>query len=205
MSSNENEKINCKACNKEVLKSKIIIHITRSIDNCKEVYGAEFISMKKDQKLKRTEYLKKYHKESYNSDNRRVEYLKEKKSDEIIEEKIRKNIADKKEKKYLLDKHKSKQLSQAKWYENNSEEIKKKRAKSYDPAKRSAIYQKNKELYGPFKDVDTLLTKDQKEKERKKKWYKENAEKVKKRNKESYDPVKREKKYQKLKREQYEY
>ena len=82
------------------------MHITRSIENCKDVYGTEFNSMKEEQSQKRKEYKKKHHIETYNSDERRVKYLKEKKSDEKIVEQMRKKIADKKDKKNLLDKHK---------------------------------------------------------------------------------------------------
>ena len=111
------------------------MHISRSIENCKEVYGTEFNVMKKDQQRKRKQYVKeynkKYHEESYNPDKRRVKYVKEKKSDEKIEEKIREKIADEKEKKKHLDKHNRAQLAQANWYQNNSEEIKKKNGQNH--------------------------------------------------------------------------
>ena len=183
------------------------MHISRSIENCKAVYGTEFISMKKDQKLKRTEYLKnhnkKYHEESYNPDKRRVKYLKEKKSNEKIEENIRKNIADEKEKKLFHNKRKRKRLAQEKWYENNSEKIKKKRTDSYDPGKRSAIYQKKKthdqkiaEMYDSDEDSDELaknvfVQAYHERRKYKKQWYKDNAQEI----SESYDPEKRKTNY----------
>ena len=49
------------------------------------------------------------------------------------------------------------------------------------------------------------MNKDAKEKSYKKEWYKKNSEKIKKRKAEAYDPSKREKQYQKLKRKEKEY
>ena len=172
------------------------MHISRSIENCKEVYGTEFISMKKDQKLKRKEYLKnhnkKYHEESYNPDKRRVKYVKEKKADEKIAEKIREKIADEKEKKKHIDKHNRARLAQANWYQNNSEEIKKKRAESYDPAKRRAKYQeKNQKIVTKY-DSDELAENTRKYK---KQWYKDNAKKISQQRAESYNPEKRKASY----------
>ena len=175
------------------------MHISRSIENCKEVYGAEFNVMKKDQQHKRKQYVKEYnkkdHEESYNPDKRRVKYVEEKKSDEKIEEKISEKIADKKEKKKYLDKHNRAQLARANWYENNSEEIKKKRAESYDPAKRRAKYQEKKEFNQKIVtkyDVDELA---ENTREYKKQWYKDNAQKIRQQRAESYNPEKRKASY----------
>ena len=175
------------------------MHISRSIENCKEVYGTEFNVMKKDQQHKRKQYVKeynkKYHEESYNPDERRVKYVKEKKSDEKIEEKIREKIADKKEEKKHLDKCSRAQLAQANWYQNNSEEIKKKRAESYDPAKRRAKYQEKKEFNQKIVakyDSDELAENTRKYK---KQWYKDNAKKISQQRAESYNPEERKARY----------
>ena len=42
------------------------MYISRSIENCKEVYGAEFNVMKKDQQHKRKQYVKEYNKNQHN-------------------------------------------------------------------------------------------------------------------------------------------
>ena len=63
MSSNKNEKINCKECIKEVLKSKLIMHISRRIENCKEVYDHLARSDNRDSKKE----TKKRFNNGYNS------------------------------------------------------------------------------------------------------------------------------------------
>ena len=41
-SQDNDEMINCKMCGKEVKKSKIIMHLTRSKQDCKKRYGLAF-------------------------------------------------------------------------------------------------------------------------------------------------------------------
>ena len=107
-----------------------------------------------------------------------------------------------------------------KWYKENSEKIRKKQTESYNPSKRNKKYQEEKKIKANLikkicekdskelaedKDVCRFLDKDAKEKSYKKEWYKKNSEKIKKRKAEAYDPSKREKQYQKLKRKEKEY
>ena len=112
-----------------------------------------------------------------------------------LKKKIVKKIADKKEKKKYLEKFERAQLAQANWYENNSEEIKKKRAESYDPAKRRAKYQEKKEFNQKIAtkyDSDELAENTRKYK---KQWYKDNAKKISQQRAESYNPEKRKASY----------
>ena len=93
------------------------------------------------------------------------------------------------------------------WYKKNAGKLK----EQYDPAKRAAKYQEEKEAKAAKKkeiangDLDQLyedrsvhefINKEKNEKLYKKEWYKKNAENIKARKKESYDPVKRNKEYQ---------
>ena len=60
--SNDNMK-NCKVCGEEVMKNKIIMHLTRSKKGCKKKYGKEFEHLKAEQAMARKEYKKLKRKE----------------------------------------------------------------------------------------------------------------------------------------------
>ena len=64
------EKTNCKACNKEVFKSKVIMHIKRNL-KCKKHYGSELDDLEKEQDKKRKEYQTKYQ-EKYHTEYRKL-------------------------------------------------------------------------------------------------------------------------------------
>ena len=93
------------------------------------------------------------------------------------------------------------------WYKKNSQNIKEKydseaRKKKYQLRKKveakltKRICEKGKEL-SEDEEVDQFLTRDTTEKLKKKKWYKENAERIKKRRKEIYDPKQRMERHEK--------
>lgn len=162
------EKINCKrkSCNKEVLKSKIIMHIKRN-KLCKKEYGNELHSMEQEQQRQRQEYLRKY-------------------------QQMNKNAVRKKSAKYyqtntetILDKRKEKRRT-----EQDKSEPNRKRNHNDEKAP------KPKKLCDSEEDSDKLAEQQfherrEREKLYKKKWYKENSERIKK----SYDPAERKESY----------
>ena len=94
-SASESEKMNCKFCNKEVFKTKIVMHITRN-KNCKSYYGSELDTIKEignaeGKKISNKKYYQNNSqniKESYDPAERRIKYLTEKKVEKKIKEKI---------------------------------------------------------------------------------------------------------------------
>ena len=52
-----NEMISCKACGHKVIKTKIIMHLSRSKKGCKKIYGKEFDDLKSEQDQRRKQYL----------------------------------------------------------------------------------------------------------------------------------------------------
>ena len=48
---------NCKACGQEIMKTKIIMHLSRSKKGCKNIYGKEIDSLEIEQDQRRKQYL----------------------------------------------------------------------------------------------------------------------------------------------------
>lgn len=112
------------------------------------------------------------------------------------------DLAEDKEVQKFHERHERKRSSTAKWYKKNSEKIKENRAKSNDSEKRKVKCQKEKEMNKNISiricdsDEDSENEFVLKEREYKKKWYKDNSERIKKKQAESYDPVERRKKFE---------
>lgn len=216
------EKMYCENCKKEVFKTKIVMHITRN-KGCKKHYGSKLDAIKEFQTaVGKKKSNKKYYennsqkiKESYDPDERRGKYLKSKELDDKITERTygydSDDLAEDEEFKKLHERRESSRSSKAKWYQNKSEKIKENWAKSYNPEKRKARYQKKKEEIKRLfekdseesavdNDVCRSLDKDEKEKVYKKELYNKNSKKTKKRKAEAHDPAKRKEQYQKSKR-----
>ena len=158
------EMINCKACGSEVMKTKIVMHLSRNED-CKKEYGDEFNVLKAEKAKAKKEYMKL---------KRKQQYAKEVE----LKAKVHKRFLDSDEDSDALDEdeeverfhdvRESKQLSNAKYYNKNSDKLKKKLSKyytdnadkfnkkkrlDYDPNKRKKAYdpKKQKESYDPEK------------------------------------------------------
>ena len=63
-------KIPCKACKKQVLSSKIVMHVKRN-KGCEEIYGDELQILIKEKAEAKKIYLEKY-KEIYNEENKEI-------------------------------------------------------------------------------------------------------------------------------------
>ena len=222
-SASESEKMICKFCKKEVFKTKIVMHITRNKD-CKEYYGSELDAIRKIQNAEgKKKSNKKYYqnnsqnkKESYDPVERRIKYLTEKTNEKKIKVKTQRNgseISAKNEVvKTFIERQDHSKLYKANWYKKNSEEIKKKNAESSDK-KRSEYLMRKKidkmkvkklqttdfDILAKDKGIQNLLKRQENKKLYSSKWYKNNSEKVKKKQAESYAPEKRRAKYLKAK------
>ena len=222
-SASESEKMNCKFCKKEVFKTKIVMHITRNKD-CKEYYGSELDAIRKIQNAEgKKKSNEKYYqnnseniKESYDPAERRIKYLTEKKNEKNIKVKIQRNgseISAKNEVvKTFIERQDHSKLYKANWYKKNSEEIKKKNAESSDKRRSEYLMRKkidkmkvkklqttDFDILAKDKGIQNLLKKKEDKKLYSSRWYKNNSEKVKKKQAESYDPDKRRAKYLKAK------
>ena len=154
-----------------------------------------------------SEKVKKKQAESYAPEKRRAKYLKAKEMDDKIEKRIAErndsdDLTEDKEVQKFHERHENKQSSMAKWYKKKSEKIKENRAKSIDSEQRKVKFQKEKEINKTISsricdsDEDSENEFVLKEREYKKKWYKDNSERIKKKQAESYDPVERRKKFE---------
>ena len=106
----------CKICHKEVQKSKLIMHITRNV-GCEKGYGSDLDILKKEKAKAKQKYQEKY-REVYNEKNK--DSLKRKRALKYIENKAKKSNN-------LIEKQATGVI------------------KSYDPAKRREMYQREKE------------------------------------------------------------
>ena len=81
----ENEKVNCKICRREVKKTKIVMHLTRNKD-CGKGYNADFATLKEEQDKARKKYQQNYQ-QKYQEKYQEV-YLK-KNTDLLIEKRTK--------------------------------------------------------------------------------------------------------------------
>ena len=195
------------------------MHLNRSTKNCKEIYGAEFDSIKKKQQKQRKKYLRKKNAEYYSENGEVINEKKRKKNwDNLMEQckaeaevrNSRKEIEQNSDEEsddfeiQTLNKRKEKEKKYNKEY---YKKISKEKKAAYDPTERRSKYLKEKDRDSKTakricdseldsdesdKEVERFLERD----EYKKQYYKKNSEKIKKKQIESYDPSERRKKYQ---------
>ena len=157
-------------------------------------------------------------KQEYDPTKRSEKHLKEKEAKDRIVRKIfdsQKNgqedeLDDDDEVSRFYDKKTNDSIYKKEWYKKNAGKMK----EQYDPAKRAAKYQKEKEAKAAMnkriqtEDIDQLddersfhkfMFRAKNEEVYKKEWYEKNAEKIKARKKESYDPVQKNKEYKEAK------
>ena len=174
--------------------------------------------------LKKLDDARLYKKQWYEKNAQRIKqersekYLKEKEAKDKIIRKIfdsqrndREDELDDDDKvSSFYEKSKKDSIYKKEWYKKNAGKMK----EQYDPAKRAAKYQKEKEAKAAMNkkiqtgDIDQLdddisfhkfMNREENEKMYKKEWYEKNAEKIKARKKESYNPIQKKKEYQEAK------
>ena len=208
------------------------MHLNRSTKNCKEIYGAEFDSIKKKQQKQRKKYLRKKNAEYYSKNGEVINERKRKKNwDNLMEQckaeaevrNSRKEIEQNSDEEsddfeiQTLNKRKEKEKKYNKEY---YKKISKEKKAAYDPTERRKKYQNKKKVEAKLiekicsdatddqlskdKEVCIFLNKDEKEKLYKKDWYKKNSERIKTKQLKNYDPSKRQKQYKKVKAEKEE-
>lgn len=125
---NDDKMTTCKACGDEVIKTKIIMHLTRSKKGCKKIYGKEFDSLNAQQVKARKEYKKLKKKE----ENKKLKEFRtrihgkicnsDENSDDLDEDdEVQKNF----------DMRKNEKLRMKEWCKQNPEKLKENRRKRY--------------------------------------------------------------------------
>ena len=180
------------------------------------------VDRRRKYKKKKYEENKEKIKQQYDPAKRREKYQKEKVAKQNVEKKIVDAIRNEEvdeldedeEVARFLNRQENESLYQKNWYKENSKKMK----EQYDPVKRKEKGQKERatkverreeidkgdidELYGD-KSFRKFMNRETKEKERKKAWYKKNADRIKAKRKASYNRIQKfeENKVQKSKRD----
>ena len=149
---------------------------------------------------------------SYNPSKRREKYEKEKEKQAKIwkkklevDENSEADFYQDKEVNKLVRRKERQKAYQSDWYKENAERIKKSRRERYEKEKETQAEILKKKLdedensdldFYQDKDVIKFVDERKRQKSYKKEWYEKNAEKIKKRKKDNYDPVARKKQFE---------
>ena len=168
----------CKFCKKEVLPTKIIMHIKRN-KKCKEDYGEELQFLEEEQSKARKKYQENYQ-EKYQDEykERNKEILRKKRAKKYQEQKS--EVAKVQKPKMNVNKEKT--------FNDQAQ----KRAEDQNTKKKLDVDSSDEDVFEDEK-IERYINRKNKEKLYKKKWYQKNSDKI----KQKYDPKQRKEKHEK--------
>ena len=164
-------KIPCKACKKQVLSSKIVMHVKRN-KGCEEIYGDELQILIKEKAEAKKIYLEKY-KEIYNEENKEI--LKKKRALLYQEKKAKTLKNEVPVKKLAKEKAPYDPLKRKKKYKKEKETKETLRQRIFDAQKDDV----EDELYENDEQVNRMLQREENESNYEKQWYQENKDRIK--------------------------
>ena len=174
----------CKFCKKEVLPTKIIMHIKRN-KKCKEDYGEELQYLEEEQSKARKKYQESYQ-EKYRDEykERNEEILRKKRAKKYQEQKskVSKVLKPKMDKEKTFDDQ----------VQKREEDKKEKLTKGQDSKRKLDVDLSAEDVFEDEKS-ERYVNRKNKEKLYKQKWYQKNSDKI----KQKYDPKERKEKHEK--------
>ena len=176
----------CKFCKKEVLPTKIIMHIKRN-KKCKEDYGEELQFLEEEQSKARKKYLENYQ-EKYQDEykERNKEILRKKRANKYQEQKSK--VAKVQKPKTNVNKEEKNNDETQKRAEDKKEKL----TKGQSTKKKLDVDSSDEDVFEDEKS-ERYINRKNKEKLYKKKWYQKNSDKI----KQKYDPKQRKEKHEK--------
>ena len=176
----------CKFCKKEVLPTKIIMHIKRN-KKCKEDYGEELQFLEEEQSKARKKYQENYQ-EKYQDEykERNKEILRKKRAKKYQEQKS--EVAKVQKPKMNVNKEKTFNDQAQKRAEDKKEKL----TKDQNTKRKLDVDTSDEDVFEDEKS-ERYVNRINKEKLYKKKWYQKNSDKI----KQKYDPKQRKEKHEK--------